>query len=70
MNNTSWKPHGPYKGMYENFHKASRDATDYDFGNGPPGNLPPPTVKKSNPLNWWSLDRPKRLVAAVCVIDF
>jgi len=67
MHNTSWKSHGPYEGMYEKFHKVSQDATGYDFEKGPSGNVSPPTMKRSNLLNWWSLDRPKRLISIRCM---
>ncbi|GJL50987.1 MAG: hypothetical protein NPIRA01_22140 [Nitrospirales bacterium] len=69
MNNWQGKLHGPFAGMYENFSKASQEASGYDFGLAPRGNVPPPTVKGLTPVTWWSFDRPRRLKAIRRVRD-
>lgn len=61
MNQTHWKPYGPYEDIYHNFYEASQDARGYNFGEGPAEQMSPPTVNDLNSLTWWSLDRPKRL---------
>ncbi len=60
---------GLYTDMYAEFLANRARATGYDFGQGPPGNVPPPTVTFATPLSWWSLDRPRRLAAILAERD-
>ena len=54
---------GLYRHQYTEFWKRRDDASGYDFGKAPIGDVPPPTVRFSKPLRWWSWDRPRRVRA-------
>lgn len=53
----------PFQGQYTEFWKRRDEATGYDFGQAPMGNLPPPTLSFPKRLKWWSWDRPRRVRA-------
>lgn len=60
---------GLYWDSYAEFLARHAEASGYDFGRAPAGNVPPPTVKFPRPLRWWSLDRPKRLAEILALRD-
>jgi hypothetical protein len=60
---------GLYADRYVEFLARRAKAAGYDFGQGPPGNIPPPTVIFAKPLRWWTLYRPRRLAAILAERD-
>jgi hypothetical protein len=60
---------GLYGDKYAEFLTRRANATGYDFGQAPVGNVPPPSVTFAQPLRWWSLDRPRRLAAILALRD-
>lgn len=60
---------GPYRDQYAEFWKSRHEASGYDFGKAPVGNVAPPTLQISRPLRWWSWDRPRRLRAILRLRD-
>lgn len=60
---------GLYRHQYTEFWKRRDEASGYDFGKAPIGNVPPPTVRFSKPLRWWSWDRPRRVRALLNIRD-
>ena len=60
---------GLYRHQYTEFWKRRDEASGYDFGKAPKGNVPPPTVRFSKPLRWWSWDRPRRVRTLLNIRD-
>ena len=60
---------GLYRHQYDEFWKRSGEASGYDFGKAPIGDVPPPTVHFSKPLRGWSWDRPRRVRALLNIRD-
>lgn len=60
---------GLYRHQYDEFWKRSDEASGYDFEKAPIGNVPPPTMRFSKPLRWWSWDRPRRVRALLNIRD-
>ena len=54
---------GLYQDQYAAFWKRRAEASGYDFGQAPRGNVPPPRVSFPNPLKWWTWGRPRRVHA-------
>ncbi|GJL56766.1 MAG: hypothetical protein NPIRA02_38980 [Nitrospirales bacterium] len=61
MNNILSEKFALYKDEYRGFFNSARNYTGYDFGENSHPNVPPPTVTFTQPLQWWSLDRPQRI---------
>lgn len=60
---------GLYRHQYTEFWKRRNEASGYDFGKAPIGDVPPPTVRFSKPLRWWSWDRSRRVRALLNIRD-
>ncbi len=62
MNHALWGHQNPYTDAYKEFFHYKEKHTGYDFGEKVPYEKTfPPTVKFTQPLRWWSWDRPRRL---------
>jgi hypothetical protein len=60
---------GLYRHQYVEFWKRSDEASGYDIGKAPIADVPPPTVRFSKPLRWWSWDSPRRVRALLNIRD-
>jgi len=60
---------GLYRHQYTEFWKRRDEASGYDFGKAPIGNVPPPTARFSKPLRWRSWGRPRRVHALPNIRD-
>jgi hypothetical protein len=60
---------GLYRHQYTEFWKRRDEASENDFGKAPIGNVPPPTVRFSKPLRWWSGGRTRRVHALLNIQD-
>jgi hypothetical protein len=54
---------GLYGDQYAAFWKGRDEASGYDFGQAPRGNVPPPMVRFTKPLRWWTWGRLRRVHA-------
>jgi len=61
MNNILPDKFALYKDEYRNYFNSARNYTGYDFGGNSHPSVPPPTVTFTQPLQWWSVDRPQRI---------